>query len=225
MLWVRPLDSLAPVALPGTEGAVYTPFWSPDSRSIGFVGQGKVKKVDASGGPAQTLCEVAGNLLGGSWSRDGTILFSSSSGGLFRVNQAGGVPSQQTTPDSSQGEIAHMRPWFLPDGRHFLYVTRNAQADKAAIYLATLDGKERKRLAGSRHAGAYALPRAGSENGHLLFLRDGTLMAQPLDARHFELAGEPFPVAEQVGSTLALGYFSASACSHTAPAALAAPRN
>jgi Tol biopolymer transport system component len=210
MLWVRPLDSLAAVALPGTEGAIYTPFWSPDSRSIGFVGQGKVRKIEASGGPPQTLCEGSGNLLGGSWGRDGTILFGSSTGGLFRVNQAGGVPSLQTTPDSTQGEIAHMRPWFLPDGRHFLYVTRNSQPDKIAIYLATLDGKERKRLVGSRQAGAYVPPSVGSGNGHLLFLRDGTLMAQPLDTRRFELAGEPFPVAEQVGSALALGYFSVS---------------
>ena len=211
MLWVRPLDALTAVPLPGTEGAVNLPFWSPDSRFIGFVAQGRVKKIEAWGGPPQTLCEGAGNLLGGSWNRDGMILFGSSTSGLYRVPQAGGVPSVQTTPESSQGEIAHMRPWFLPDGRHFLYVTRGNRQETVAIYLAALDSKQRKRLTVSRQAGAYAPPAAGSETGHLLFLREGTLMAQPLDARRLELAGEPFPVAEQVGSTLALGYFSVSA--------------
>jgi len=87
----------------------------------------------------------------------------------------------------------------LPDGRHFLYVTTTRKPEDSAIYLATLDGKERLRLMGARHAAAYAPPAAGSENGHLLFLRGSTLMAQPLDAKRFELAGEPFPVAEQGG--------------------------
>ncbi len=100
-----------------------------------------------------------------------------------------------------------MKPWFLPDGRHFLYVARAT----STIYLATLDGKDRKRLTSSEGFGAYAPPAAGSENGHLLFLREGTLMALPLDSRRFEPAGEPFSVAEQVGNYLATGFFSVSA--------------
>ena len=211
MLWVRPLDSIAAQALPGTEGASYLPFWSPDNRSIGFLVQGKVKKIEASGGPPQTLCEVPGVVVGGSWNRDGVIIFGTPIGGLFRVPQAGGVATQLTTSNRSQGELGHLRPWFLPDGRHFLYFTRTVPAENAAIYLATLDGKERKRLVSSKQAGAYAPPGAGSENGHLLFLRDGTLVALPLDAKRFEPAGEPFPVAEQVGSWLAMGLFSVSA--------------
>jgi len=215
MLWLRPLDSVAAQPLVGTEGAGFLPFWSPDSRSIGFLVQGKLKKIDtgASYGfaPPQTLCEMPGSpLVGGSWSRDGVILFGTSAGGLWRVPQAGGLPTQVTKADSSQGEIGHLRPWFLPDGRHFLYVTRGTQANQA-IYLASLDGTERKRLVNSREAGAYAPPVPGATHGHLLFMRDATLMAQTLDVRKFELVGEPFPIAEQVGWSLAMGFFSVSA--------------
>ena len=210
-LWVRPLDSVEAHRLAGTEGAQFLPFWSPDNRYIGFFVQGKVKKVEASGGPPQTLCDVGSTLIGGSWNRDGVIIFSSSVGGLYRVSQAGGAPSRITELDASKGELAHMRPWFLPDGRHFLYVTRNPHVEEAAIYLGSLDSKERKRLAASPQAGVYVPPPAGSENGHLLFLRDTTLMAQPLDPKRFDLAGEAFPVVEQVGSARAMGFFTASA--------------
>jgi hypothetical protein len=209
MLWVRSLESLTAQALPGTEGAGFLPFWSPDSRFIGFFVQSKLKKVDASGGPPQTLCEIAGNaLIGGSWSSDGVIVFGYNAGGLYRVSQAGGVPTKVTTSDQSRGELGHLRPWFLPDGRHFLYVTRGGQP---AIYLGSLDGTASKRLVTASQAGAYAPPLSGSEHGHLLFLREGTLMAQPMNPRSLELAGEPFPLAEQVGSSLAMGFFSVSA--------------
>jgi Tol biopolymer transport system component/predicted Ser/Thr protein kinase len=209
MLWVRPLDSVTAHVLPGTEGAGYSPFWSPDSRSVGFLVQGKVKKIDAAGGPPETLCDIPSVLLGGSWSRDGVVIFGASAGGLLRVPQAGGVATRLTTVDERHGEFGHLRPWFLPDGRHFLYFSR--AGPETGIYLAALDGPERKRLAATSQAGAYAPPAAGSQNGHLLFLREGTLIAQPLDARRFEPAGEPFPVAEQVGSLLSLGFFSVSA--------------
>ncbi len=210
MLWVRPLDSLDAQALPGTEGANFLPFWSPDSRFIGFVVEGTLKKVDASGGPPQTLSEVPGSLIDGSWSSAGTIILSTS-GNLFKVSQAGGVATPLTTPDFSRGEIIPMRPWFLPDGQHLLFVTRGKRPEDRAIYLATLDGKERKRLVSAPQAGAYAPPSTSSKNGHLLFLRGDTLMAQPMDPKRFELAGEPFPVAEQVGSRLAMGFFTVSA--------------
>jgi len=211
MLWVRPLDSVAAQALPGTEGAAFLPFWSPDSRYLGFLVQGKLKKIEATGGPPQTLCDFPGTLIGGSWSRDGVIIFGAPDSGLYRVPQAGGVPTKLTTLEASWGELGHLRPWFLPDGQHFLYINRTTRAEDQAIYLATLDGSSRKRLVDAKQAGVYAPPEPGSENGHLLFLREGILMAQSLDSRRFELVGEPFPVAELVGSTLALGYFSVSA--------------
>jgi eukaryotic-like serine/threonine-protein kinase len=210
MLWVRSLESLESRAIPGTEGAGYLPFWSPDSRYIAFGVLGKLKKVDANGGPPQTLCEIGGNLLGGSWNRDGVILFGYNTGGLYRVSQAGGAATQLTKSDESKGEIGHLRPWFLPDGRHFLYVTRISSGNQS-IYIASLDSPERKLLVESRQAGAYAPPAPGAPYGHLLFLREGTLMAQPMNPTKYELAGEAFPIAEQVGSILAMGYFAVSA--------------
>jgi Tol biopolymer transport system component len=213
MLWVRPLDSITARALPGTEGAALLPFWSPDSRVVGFMVQGKVKSIEAVGGTPQTLCEVPGQVIGGSWSRDGIVLFGTPSGGLFRVSQAGGAPTRLTTSDDSHGEVGHLRPWFLPDGRHFLYFSRSIKREVVGVYLATLDdnGKQRKRLVTTDQAAAYAPPAAGTQNGHILFLRESTLMALPLDARSFEPAGDPFPVAEHVGSRLAMGFFSVSA--------------
>ncbi|HXB70266.1 MAG TPA: protein kinase [Candidatus Acidoferrales bacterium] len=211
MLWVRPLDSVVARALPGTEGAGWLPFWSPDSRFIGFLVQGKVKRIEAAGGPPLTLCEVPDFVIGGSWSRDGVIIFGTPNGGLFRVSQAGGAATRLTSLDQAHGELGHLRPWFLPDGRHFLYLLRTGNPETSGIYLATLDGPGRKRLAVANQAGAYAPPAAGSQNGHLLFLREGTLMALPLDASRFEPAGEAFPLAEQVGSWLAMGFFSVSA--------------
>ncbi len=209
MLWVRPLDSLAAQPLPGTDGAAF-PFWSPDSRFIGFFGVGKLKKVEASGGPPQTLCDVPNTGIGGSWSRDGVIVFGTNSTGLFRVPQAGGAAAPVTTLDASRGESFQGRPWFLPDGRHFLYYV-NSTTENSGIFLGTLDGKDRKRLVAARQGAVYAPLSGSGEKGHLLFLREGTLMAQPLDAGNFELAGDAFPVAEQVGSVISYPFISASA--------------
>jgi Tol biopolymer transport system component len=211
MVWVRPLDSLEARALPGTENVGFAPFWSPDSRFIGFGISGALKKIDAGGGPPQTLCEIPAAIVGGSWSTHGVILFGSATSALYRVPQAGGVPELVTALDESKGELGHLRPWFLPDGRHFFYNARMSSPDQSAIYLASMDGKERKRLLVVRQAGAYAPPAAGANYGHLLFLRDTTLMAQPMDPNRLEFAGEPFPVAEHVGSVLGMGWFSVSA--------------
>ena len=210
MLWVRRLDSTTAQPLPGTEGADSTPFWSPDSRSIGFMVDTNVRKIDAAGGPPETICEVSGGAVGGTWNRDGVILTSSPSTGILRVSQAGGVPEPVTRPDPSQGEFGHLRPWFLPDGQHFLYVTRTASQNGPSIFLGALNGKVRKRLASSRQAGAYAPPAPGSSHGHLLYLQNATLMALPLHASRYEPAGEPFRVAQEVGSFLAQGFFSVS---------------
>jgi len=195
LLWIRALDSQEPHALPGTENPVF-PMWSPDSRTLAFWTAGKLKKIDAAGGPPQALCDTTTS-VGGHWARDGMIYFGTMPGGLFRVPQSGGDPVAVSKPDAARGEVAHIFPRILPDGRHYLYLNV-VTSGKHAIYLGSLDGKERKRLLDSLQSFEYAPPSEAGKSGHLLFLREGTLMAQPFNAKRLELAGETFPVLDNV---------------------------
>jgi eukaryotic-like serine/threonine-protein kinase len=134
LLWVRPLDSLNAQPLAGTEEA-RQPFWSPNSRFLGFFSQNKLKKVDASDGLPQVLCDVADNTLGATWSRDGTILFQSTSREPLKVvSAAGGQPKPETALDDSHGEQGQWFPYFLPDGRHFLYLAMNTNRENTGAY-------------------------------------------------------------------------------------------
>ncbi|MGI9168312.1 MAG: protein kinase domain-containing protein [Pyrinomonadaceae bacterium] len=199
LLWVRSLDSLSAQALPGTEDAAL-PFWSPDSRFIGFFAGGKLKKIDASAGPPQALCDATGGSRGGTWNRDGVIVFATmASGLLYRVSAAGGEPVPLTLLDQGRSGSSPRWPYFLPDGRHFLYFVPGGQAESGGIYVGSLDAKETKRLLPTTLSAAYAPP------GFLLFFRDETLMAQRFDADKLELTGEQFPVAEDVASNPGLG--------------------
>ena len=194
LLWIRPLDSLAMQPLPGTENSSF-PFWSPDSRFIGFFAEGKLKKIDASGGPPQTICDAPGN-RGGTWNRDGVILFASVNSPLYRVPASGGVPTPVTQFEPSRGEDSHRWPFFLPDGRHFLYHVASfgsgGQEEKMGIYVRSLDSKEESFLLRANSTVAYAAP------GYLLFFRDGNLLAQPFDAKGVRITGDPLAVAEQI---------------------------
>jgi serine/threonine protein kinase/WD40 repeat protein len=190
-VWTRDLDSLESRLLPGTEGAI-EPFWSPDSRSIGFFAEGYLKKIDAAGGPASSLCDAPAG-RGGTWSQNGVIVFSPSfSGGLLRVSSAGGASVRLTTVDQAAGEAAHIYPSFLPDGRHVLYFAMNRDHAKHALWVADLNSKERRRILPTSTNTAYAPP------GFLLLVRDGTLMALPFNAATAQVTGEAVPVAEQV---------------------------
>src|SRR5688500_4845832 len=191
LLWVSSLGSLdAPRPLVGTDGGAQ-PFWSPDSRFVGFFANSKLKRIDVSSGSVQTVCDAPSN-VSGAWSRDGTIIFSRGvASGLYRVTAAGGTPIQVTQVDPSRNEIEHTWPYFLPDGRHLLYLVRSAQADQSAIYVGSLDSKETKSLVQVHSSGVYAPP------GYLLFVRENTLTAQAFDADTLELKGDAFPVAEQ----------------------------
>jgi serine/threonine protein kinase len=207
-LWVRSLDSLSAQALPGTEGAsnASLPFWSPDSRFIGFVAGGKLKKIDASGGPPQTLCDVNDG-RGGTWNREDIVVFASRNGPLYRVSAQGGEPTPVTTLDQSRFETSHRWPFFLPDGQHFLYFARSSQAEGGGIYVGSLATNQTKSLLPTSLLNAvYAPP------GYLLFIRDATLMAQRFDADKLQLSGEAFAVAEHIASNpgLARGAFSVS---------------
>jgi serine/threonine protein kinase len=193
-LWLRPLDALQAQPMPSTDDAQY-PFWSPDSRYIGFFAQGKLKKISVGGGPSQTLCEATFG-RGASWSADDVIVFSPSGGfggSIQRISAAGGVPV-----DITKTKHDYRYPLFLPDGRHFVYLVEDP-GKSSGIYIGSLDGTER-RLLSDRSGVAFAPPASGMRNGHLLYVRtpENTLMAQPFDAASGQNAGDVFPIAEGV---------------------------
>jgi Tol biopolymer transport system component len=202
-LWVRPLDSLAAQPLAGTEGAA-SPFWSPDGRFVAFFANNKLKRIDVSGGPPLILCDAspAGTnpsccAKTGTWSRNDVIVFSSIPlpGGpaLFRVPAAGGTPSAVTMLDNNAGEIGHYFPYFLPDGRHFLYTAAEGGPPvRVVTYVGSLDSGDRRQLLEGSSNVQYAL-------GHLVFLQGTTLTAQPFDPKRLTLRGEREPLAQQVG--------------------------
>ena len=200
LLWVRPLDALSAQQLAGTEGAFH-PFWSPDSRFLGFFADGKLKKIDAAGGPPITLCEAPMG-RGGTWNLNGVIIFApNNTGALHRVSASGGASSEVTKLDEARGELSHRWPCFLPDGRHFLYLGRGSilsEGETAAICVASLDSQGSKLLLRANSNTAYT-------QGHLLYLREGALLAQPFDARRLETTGDAFPIAEQIQHIPALG--------------------
>jgi eukaryotic-like serine/threonine-protein kinase len=195
MLWTYEVGGQQTSLLQGTQGATY-PFWSPDGKFIGFFADGKLKKVDVSGGQSQVLCD-ASNGRGGTWNRDGVIVFTPDSlgAGLFRVSSSGGSPVEMTKPDTTRSEQSHRWPVFLPDGKHFIYFAVNFGGKKEfnAIFLGSLDSQERRLLVSTSAQAAYADP------GYLLYLRDNkTLVAQPFDRRRYVLSGEPHPLSDEV---------------------------
>jgi Tol biopolymer transport system component len=205
-LWVRALDSWQAQPLSGTDHAAF-PFWSADSRFIAFFALDKLKKIAVTGGPAQTLCD-APNSRGGAWSRDGVIVFAPLNGTLLqRVSAAGGVPVE--IRKAEQGNFRF--PAFLPDGRRFLYTDRGGK--EPGVYVASLDSKEVRRLALDQSNAMYAPPSGSSRTGYVLFVREHTLMAQPVDAAGMEPAGDVIPVAERVTpqGTATLNQYSLSA--------------
>ncbi len=193
-LWVRPMDALESRVLPGTEGASF-PFWSPDGQRLGFFAQGKLKTIGLAGGPPQSLCDAISG-RGGSWSRDGTILFSASNlSPILRIASTGGSPVPVTMVPADVNE-GHRYPSFLPDGRHFLFNVGTTRADAAGVYVGSLDGGEPVRLLPDVTNALYAARPGG--RGLLVFRRDRTLTAQRFDPDALETEGDMFPVAEGV---------------------------
>jgi serine/threonine protein kinase len=208
-LWLRPMDSLRARLLPGTDAAGF-PFWSPDGRYIGFFAGGKLKKIDSQGGPPSIICDAPDG-RGGSWNQQGDIIFTPTvNSPIYRVSASGGPMSQLTTQNPSNNETTHRWPSFLPDGRHFIFLAGStftpSESDTNSIMLGSLDSKETKLLFHTHYQAEYA-------SGHMLFLRQSSLMAQPFDPKRFELSGEAVPIAEQVlqDSSIAHAWFSLSA--------------
>ncbi|MEP7133006.1 MAG: protein kinase [Acidobacteriota bacterium] len=204
MIWLRPLSSVSARPMPGTEGTT-RPFWSPDSRFIGFFAEGKLKKIEVGGGPPQKICDAPTG-ADGSWSQQGVILFDGRTADpIYRVSAAGGSPAVAMAPDPKRNETQVAWPEFLPDGRHFLFMAFRQKSGENSYRVGTLDSKDSVPLAPAQSLVTYAPP------GHLLFVRDKTLVAQPFDAAHLKTTGEAVPLAEHVGATgIGLARFSAS---------------
>jgi len=192
-LWVRPLESIHARLVPGSEGADQ-PFWSPDSRYIGFSNtNSSLVKIAVNGNAAETVASVKG-FRGGSWNRDNIILYAPfSEGAIYRVSASGGDGVAVTTLDSS--ETAHRYPCFLPDGKHFLYTALPPRDGRYRTYMASLDGKERKLVLDSAWSGVeYA-------SGYLLYDRDGVLVAHRFDPKSGRVSGEPISLGDRSTGT------------------------
>jgi len=193
-LYVRETGSTEFRRLVGTEDASQ-PFWSPDSRSIGFISRDRLKRVDANGGAPKDLA-AAPAFTGGAWGSTGVILFGSAKG-LYRVSAEGGNAEPATVVDKQ--ETGHFWPSFLPDGKHFLYLAWSADAANRAVYAGTLGSKDKTKVMTADSNAAYAEP------GYVLFHREATLFALPFDAGKVTPTGEPLHIADQVGFSSANG--------------------
>ncbi len=218
-LWLRGLNELKAHLLMGTDDAK-VPFWSPDSRWIAFFQNGNINKIRVDGGPVVTVCPFPGSEAnGGDWSEEGLIVFGGTPG-LSLVPAAGGTPKLLVPLDWSAREAALRAPWFLPDGRHFLFEAGNADRQKTRVYVDSIEarpGSNTRREVLEVASNASYLPRsrpglAGRNQGYLLFARDATLMAQPFDASAMRTTGEAAPIAEGVdyAENISHSFFSAS---------------
>ena len=192
-LWIRRLDVPAATPLEGTDDGG-EPFWSPDSRHVGFFAEGKLKKIDITGGPPVTLC-AATNPRGGAWSRDGVIVFAPDSRSpLLQVSAMGGAVTPATRLDPGVQAGSHRYPHFLPDGRHFLYLAWNGNVDRQGIFAGSLGSFESVRVLKNSSSVAYVAP------GYLLFARENSLLAQPFDLRRLRTTGDFQVLVENVGT-------------------------
>ncbi|MFO7662169.1 MAG: protein kinase, partial [Chloroflexota bacterium] len=202
-IWVRPLNSVDAYVLAGTENA-WRPFWSPDSKHLAFFANKRLKRVAASGGPVQTLCETTGE--DGSWGKTGVIVFDGNAdinpGGLMAVDASGGTPRVLTTRDSTQNESFHCYPWFLPDGKHFLYqipVRWSSRSATWAVKVGSIESSESRQLMTANSRVEYCEP------GYLLYVKGGTLLAHPFDSDDLRFTGEPVALASDVARQWEMG--------------------
>jgi Tol biopolymer transport system component len=209
-MWVRPLNSLTAKPIAGTDGSNGFMFWSPDSRSVVFLGGGKIRKIDLAAGLVQDICDFSADRrgFGGSWNREGTIVFHMGGLGIYRVPANGGTPTPIPGFEKSE-EVLKRWPQFLPDGKHFLYLATTAAKNLSEVMVGSIDGGESKHLFSSTSNALYAASLNGE--GQIVFSRDGALLAQRFDADKLALIGEPVRVADQVRVNFnSRAYFSIS---------------
>jgi hypothetical protein len=198
-LWIYELGLPGARSIADTEGASY-PFWSADGKFLAFFADGKLKKLEVSGGSAQTICDAPSG-RGGTWNKDGVIVFTPDAalgGSMYRVLASGGTPTPISTPDRGRGEDSHRWPMFLPDGTHYLYMAANFSGQKGvdAIFVGALESSEKRFVVEASGNAAYAAP------GYLIFYRDRNLLAQRFDLERFALTGEPTTILTEIQNLL-----------------------
>jgi len=217
-LWLREFDDLESRRIEGTDGAAM-PFWSPDSRNIGFFAAGKVAKVAAGGGPIQTLCESK-NVMGGTWNEQGVILLGGdkAGGGIMRVPAGGGIPEEITkvtiSPDSTgiPETARHAWPVFLPGGEKFIYLQFAGRTDARALYMGSLDGGEPRKLLETGFKAGFIGP------DWVIYVQRSSLMARRVDLDEMAMVGEPFVIFDGIDQAAVPGLasFSVSPLGHIA---------
>jgi Tol biopolymer transport system component len=203
-IFVQRLNTGKAEPLAGTDSAIF-PFWSPDGKYLGFFSNGKLRKIEAAGGPVQALCDAADG-RGGSWNEQGFILFAPRiAGPLQRVSDGGGTPQDATPPHKGDNQFTNRNPYFLPDGKHFLFIQRSGNDAVGSVYAASLDGGEPKQVLPVGSNVAYS-------DGYLFYVKDGTLTGQRFDVAGLRVQGKPLPIAESIEyyNPRDIGYFSVS---------------
>jgi len=204
LLWIRQLDGGEPRAMPGTAGAAY-PFWSPNSESLGFFAERTLKRVDVQGGRVQIIAPARDG-RGGSWNNDGVIVFSPDAPeALFRVPASGGSPVRVTTVNQARHEAGHRWPYFLPDGRHFLFFVNSDQLAVRGVYLGDLSDGSVRFIERTRYHAIYVKP------GYLITAAGNDLVARPFSLSSFSYDGSPVTLVSGIGgASNGYGAYSAS---------------
>jgi serine/threonine protein kinase len=213
--YVQPIDGREARALDSVRG-VGTAFWSPDGKKLAIPANGQLRIVDLVNGAATVIADINTN-IGGSWTPDGSILIGLVGDGVYRIAPSGGPLQRVTAPDPALGEVRHLLPQPLPDGRRFLFTAGAKDPGASVAFVASLESSERRKILPVESGLVFVRATPGSVDGHLVFGRSGSLVAQRFDGRNLSATGAPRVIADgvvsraAVGSALQLLDFSASA--------------